>query len=117
MVFSRGRFQFESAVKVGIYGNTARNAFRVSVLELPTTSVGRNASNTAFVGDWNFSAVWQLTDHLALRGGYQLLWLSGLALSSEQYPVTFPNPIPQLNVITTGDLFLQGALVSLQANW
>ncbi len=117
VLFSAGRFQFESAIKAGIYGNSARNALRVSVLELPTTSLIHRAANTAFVGDWNFSGVVQLNDHWALRGGYQLLWLSGVALSSEQFPVTFPNPIPGLNVITTGDLFLHGALVSVQANW
>jgi hypothetical protein len=117
VVFSIGRFQVESAVKAGIYGNDARNALRLSVLELPTTSIGSRADQTAFVGDWNFSGIYQLTDHWALRGGYQLLWVSGLALSSEQYPVAFPIPIPDLDVITSGDLFLHGALVSIEANW
>lgn len=114
VVFSRGRFQVESAIKAGVYGNDARNAVRISVLELPTASVVNRATQTAFVGDWNVSGIFQLSEHWAVRGGYQLLWVSGVALSSEQYPVRFPDPSP---VSVTGDLFLHGALVSLQATW
>ncbi len=117
VVFSRGRFQVETAAKAGIYGNTARNALRISVFELPTVTVGGHSSPTSFVGDWNFSGIFQLNEHWALRGGYQLLWLSGVALSTQQYPYLSPTPWAGQGVATNGDLFLHGALASIQARW
>ncbi len=117
ILFSRGRFQLETVAKAGIYGNAARNALQVSVFELPNVVVGRHAGQTSFVGDWNFSGIVQITDHLAIRAGYQLLWLSGVALSTEQFPFVSTSQSSALHVVTNGDLFLHGAMVSVQATW
>lgn len=115
-VWTAGRFQLQTALKAGVYGNGSNNALRFHN-GLFETSISRNAGQVAFLGDWNFSGIVQITDVWAFRAGYQLLWLSGLALASEQYPVLPGNFLPTASVISTGDLFLHGALVSIQAGW
>jgi hypothetical protein len=115
-LWTAGRFQLQSALKVGVYGNDARNQIRLRTLGVLDTSIGTREQQTAFVGDWNFTGVFQLTDVWAIRGGYQLLWLSGVALASEQF--TLADILsPGIRIDTSGELFLHGALVSLQAGW
>jgi hypothetical protein len=117
ILFDAGRFQILSAAKAGIYGNTARNAARLSIDGDGNYSYGRSAGAVSFVGDLNFTGVFQITDVWAIRGGYQLLWLSGLALASEQYPHVSHHFIPDANVVTSGNVFLSGALVGVEAAW
>ncbi|MEX0979080.1 MAG: hypothetical protein WDZ48_09525, partial [Pirellulales bacterium] len=87
---------------------------------------GARAQPTAFVGDLNFTGLYQLTEHWAVRVGYQLLWISGVALASEQSSVGggFGGAVatqaffdPSFPIVTSGDVFFHGALVSAQANW
>jgi hypothetical protein len=112
------RFRIESTLKSGVYVDAARASLNVR----PVGSGGGfggiwfGRDHTSFVGDLSFAGVYQLTDHLALRGGYQLLWLSGVAVASEQ--------IPQLNFTansfqpdTSHGAFFHGALVGLEATW
>ena len=117
ILFDMGRFQILRAGKAGVYGNTASNAARLSIDGDGNYSYGRSAGAVSFVGDLNFNGVFQITDVWSIRGGYQLLWLSGVALSSEQYPHVSHHFIPDANVVTSGDVFLHGALVGVEAAW
>lgn len=38
---------------------------------------------TAFVGDLNVTAAYQLTSHIAIQGGYQILWLDNVAIAAD----------------------------------
>jgi hypothetical protein len=117
ILFDAGRFRVLSAAKAGIYGNTARNAARLSIDGDGIQTFGSRGSAVSFVGDLNFTGVYQLNSIWSIRGGYQLLWLTGLALSSEQFPHVSHHFLPDLHVQTNGDLFMHGALVSLEAAW
>lgn len=115
-VFTWGRFQLQTALKGGVYGNAARDQIRLRILGTLDESIGTRAQQTSFVGDWNFTGLIQLNEIWAIRGGYQLLWLSGVALATDQFTLS-DIVTPGININTTGDLFLHGALVSLQAGW
>jgi hypothetical protein len=117
VLFDGGRFQILSAAKAGIYGNTARNAARLSIDGDGIYSFGTRGSAVSFVGDVNFTGAFQLNNVWSIRGGYQLLWLTGLALSSKQFPHVSHHFIPDAQVVTDGSLFLHGALVGLEAVW
>ena len=54
----------------------------------------------------------QLTDHLALRGGYRLLWLDGVALASDQLAVSdFANGS---GFNDSGNVFYHGAFAGFE---
>jgi hypothetical protein len=114
------RFRVESAAKAGVYANAARSS--IGATAVGNGGAGDNGTvwfgedQTAFVGDLNFVAVYQLNDRWRLRGGYQLLWLAGVAVASEQ--------IHRLNLAdgavgtnTTHGAFFHGALVGLERTW
>ncbi len=116
-----GRFRVEGALKAGVFANSARSSIGVNHIGSggggdPDQIFWLGHDHTAFVGDLNFVGVYQLTEHLALRGGYQLLWLNGVAIASEQ--------IHRLD-LDTGDVgtntshgtFYHGVLVGLEAAW
>ncbi len=111
------RLALEGLGKAGIYGNTGRH---VSVIEFPPANPVFGPSfdrekRTAFVGEIGLTGVYQLTNCLAVRGGYQLLWVNGVALATEQVAVT--NFTTNSGIDASGDAFYHGALVSLEAVW
>lgn len=112
------RFRVETAIKAGVYADAAQGGINAK-------SVGGGGGDggvwlhhdhTAFVGDLNFVGVYQISDHWALRGGYQLLWLSGVAVPSEQiHRLNFDTG--NLGVNTSHGAFFHGALVGLERTW
>lgn len=87
-------------------------------MELPPgtplfTPVNQRDNNTALLGEIGLFGVYQLTDAIAIRAGYQLMWLDGVALASEQVQTT--NFATGTDV--QGDVFFHGALIGVEARW
>ena len=111
------RLRLDSWIKAGIYYDLIRHR---SQFEIPPgnpvfTPVNQRDNNTAFLGEIGLVGVYQLTDTIAIRGGYQLLWLDGVALASEQVRTT--NIITGTGSDIHGDVFFHGALVGVEAQW
>jgi hypothetical protein len=111
------RFRLDSWIKAGIYYDLIRHR---SQIEFPPgspifTPVNQRDNNTAFLGEIGLVGVYQLTDAIAIRGGYQLLWLDGAALASEQ--VRTSNVLTGTGAYVHGDVFFHGALVGVEAQW
>jgi len=106
-----GPFRIEGNAKAGIYGTVAQAHY--------TNTAGfnqaANDSLVSFVGDMAFTAVYQFTDRLAFRAGYQLLWIEGLALAGDQ--LQFSQDVPPLPLDTLGGMFAHGALVGFELTW
>jgi hypothetical protein len=58
----------------------------------------------------------QLTDHLAMRCGYEVIWLDGAALAPRQIPVTNLGT-GVASVDTSGNLVYHGASAGLELRW
>jgi hypothetical protein len=95
-------------LKGGVYGNFADRDLALIFNGVPVVGVEDDDSDVAFVGDIGIAAAYPLSDHVALRGGYQLLWIDGVALADEQDSQDFD---------TSGDVFYHGALVGLELTW
>ncbi|MCE9526989.1 MAG: hypothetical protein K8R36_13140 [Planctomycetales bacterium] len=111
------RLRLDGWVKAGIYYDLIRHR---SAIELPPgtpvfTPVNQRDNNTAFLGEIGLVGVYQLTDTLALRAGYQLLWLDGVALASDQVGTT--NFVTGTGADIHGDVFFHGALLGVEATW
>ncbi len=106
-----GPFRIEGNAKAGIYGTVAQAHY--------TNTAGfndvANDSLVSFVGDMAFTAVYQFTDRIALRAGYQLLWMQGVALAGDQ--LQFSQDVPPLPLDTLGGMFAHGALVGMELTW
>ena len=102
-----GPLRLNLITKAGAFSNRASAARNgESVLVGSTTD-----SQTSFVGEVAAVARWSLSDTWSLRGGYQLMWLSGIAVAPDQLSV-FLNP-PDMS----GGVLLHGATVGIEAQW
>lgn len=107
LVWDRGGpFTVTSGVKAGIYyNNTDVDA---GIFGLTNSS---SKSHTAFLGEWDILARYQLTDRWTLRAGYQLLWLEGVAgVDTAQIDAAFA----QGTVSTSSSPFYHGAVIGAE---
>jgi hypothetical protein len=108
----------ESTYKAGLFGNEATQAQRVT--DLNGTSVIRNVAATngtvAFVSDLNLSASCPLSRSWRLRGGYNMFYLSSIALAANQ--LDFSNQSGSgRRVRADSGVLLYGFHVGLEALW
>jgi hypothetical protein len=69
-----------------------------------------------FIGDLNATLVYRLTETWGLRAGYNLIWLSGVALAPNQFD--FGAETTSGSDLHGGaGLFLHGASLGLEARW
>jgi hypothetical protein len=111
-----GPLSVNGLFKAGIYGNDAENDFTYRILNTPIVEGGASDNPVSFVGEIGVTTAYQVTRHFALRGGYQLLWISDVALASDQANAM----IDSLNVNamnSSGDVFYHGALVGGEFTW
>lgn len=76
----------------------------------------RRLGGMGMIADMNISAIYRLNDVWGLRLGYNLLWLTGVALAPDQFDFSgLETGGRGLN--TTGSVFLAGANLGLEARW
>jgi hypothetical protein len=106
--------QIDVLTKVGIYGNAAAqsNKYADPVFAFAASAAG---SQVSFLGEIGVNASYQLTPHIAVRGGYQVMWLTGMALAPDQISAT--DFAGQTAVNSSGTLFCHGAHAGLEVTW
>ncbi len=106
-----------STARQGIFGNANSGGITEFFRHYSHRQFYGRRSSTAFVGDLSFSASYALTDRIAIRGGYQTLWLTNLALGADAASRSLLNPSLLRTVGDDGHLFYQGATVGMDFIW
>jgi hypothetical protein len=115
-VLDRGPFHVGCTLKAGLYGNAARNAFDYDDSNGTSTLLSSDRQDqVAFAGDINVTGVYQCTKHLALQGGYQLLWIQDVAIAGDQLAAV--NSDAGNGITSNGRVFYHGALASINFTW
>ncbi|MGA2616740.1 MAG: BBP7 family outer membrane beta-barrel protein [Thermoguttaceae bacterium] len=111
--------RIETYAKGGIYDNQAHTNMAAADSTGLATSAGAAGSQMAFVGETGIGACYPVNCHVALRVGYQGLWLSGVAVATDQVQATGAiTPPPQLlHASTNGDVFYQGVSGGVEVTW
>ena len=98
------------------------NADPISSSLAPTTIIRParrlNDAGVGFLGDLNYTVTRRLNDTWWLRLGYNMIWLSGVALAPDQWD--FTNQLPTLGGTTLvggGGVFLHGVNLGLESRW
>ena len=105
-LWSHHSFSLDAVGKAGVFGNAAAqdSAILTGLVTLPSNG---SSAHTAFIGEVGAIGSFQLTEHLALRGGYRLLWIDGVALATDQLTVSeFANGT---GFSSSGSVFYHGA--------
>ena len=78
----------------------------------------RVSDTTAFVGDLDLSAVWQIGPHWITRIGYQAIWVQNLAQAARNFDqpalVLENGPAP---IDVTGKAVYHGPHIGLEFDW
>ena len=82
------RFKFGGELKAGIYGNRATQNTVVSIAD-PAGGAGMreraSEDDAALVGEGGVIGIFRVTPRLAIRGGYQFVYLNGVALAIDNF--------------------------------
>jgi hypothetical protein len=111
------RFRIKGFAKIGVFYNASdqnSNLFDPASFDNLSAVAGR--SHAAFLGELGLMGTYQLTTHVALHGGYQVMWIEGVALAPRQIPLTNLGA-GTADMETSGSLFYHGATVGLDVTW
>jgi hypothetical protein len=111
LLWNSDLFRLDITGKAGIFGNGAVHNALVSTgaAALPA---GGSKDQTSFVGEFGVTGATYLTENVALRGGYRLLWIDSVALASDQLAVT--DFFTGRGIDPSGDVLYQGAFAGLE---
>lgn len=112
-----GRLAIEGFGKAGIFNNRAD---QTTVYEQPVGTgffegVG-SADHTAFMAELGLTAVYHISDCWSLRGGYQVMWLDGVAVATNQLGAVDMTAATG-GIDCGGTVFYHGAMAGLEARW
>lgn len=96
---------FNVTAKTGWYHNSIDHDFTSQIV----SRASDNGSKTAQVSELNATATYQVTNNLALRAGYSLLWMNRVAIAGEAAPTTVQQPGGTASPLATGNAWYQGA--------
>jgi hypothetical protein len=105
-----GGFRLDGYIKAGVYGNSGGHlAVSTGSFSVPDAYVRED--HTAFVGQYGFIGHYPLTEFLSVFGGYELMWIDGVALAPNQ----LPNPTPSTDFGDTA--FYHGGILGITGSF
>ena len=113
-----GRFSLDGLIKAGLFDNNAAQTTVVSMAKqlYPAQATTNRA---AFVGEAGLEVKYELAKGLALKAGYEALWLDGVALAPGQIEETYTTALPKTSARALGvncgsNVLFQGATFGLE---
>lgn len=125
-----GRWNTHLGTKLGLYGNHIKHRSRVYGSE--GTAVINNAlspnngreydvnatrGRVSFLGEFDLGTTYQVTQRFSLTGGYRVVAVTGVALSTEQVPQNFEDLEIVHSTPSNGDVILHGAYFGGEFVW
>lgn len=113
-ILELGRFSLDGTLKIGLFDNDTRQSTEVSLQKqvYPSSAATNHAT---FASEAGLQAKCQLTKGLALKAGYQALWLDGVALAPGQIQETLTTTsVRALGVNRKSNVLFQGATFGLE---
>jgi hypothetical protein len=112
-VFERGAFRLDVSLKAGVF----RNEIGMNVYGKGTNlniDESSSVSRTSFLGEIGLMAKYRLNGHFSVYGGYELMWIDGVALAGNAITAaTESSQFPLIN----GTAFYHGATTGLEFDW
>jgi hypothetical protein len=117
-IWGRGAFSINGLIKAGAYVNHAEESTGVSIFKIVRPSY-TSTDHPAFVGEIGLQCKYQVSQRLALKAGYEALWLEGVALAPGQIQETYLTPPAAVNAlgVKTSGVFFHGATAGLECSF
>ena len=114
-LFEYGRFSMDGLIKAGGYWNHASASTGVSIQKV-VYSTSASTDRPAFVSEAGLQCKYQVASRLALKLGYEVLWLYGVALAPGQIQETYvsaPTVVTSLGIKSDSGVLFHGATAGL----
>jgi hypothetical protein len=117
-VFNYRCLYLEATAKGGVLENATQQTQNVtdSAFPLALRNTLEKGANVSFLGEAGGNAVYKLSEHWAIRTGYTLIWVNGLALAPNQLDYTF-NASSGTGLNHGGNLLLQAINLGAELHW
>ncbi|MGC2460226.1 MAG: BBP7 family outer membrane beta-barrel protein, partial [Steroidobacteraceae bacterium] len=113
-VLEFGRFSLGGVIKIGLFDNYAEQSTGVSLKKQVQPSQA-TTNHAAFVSEAGLQVKYQLQKGLALKAGYEVLWLDGVALAPGQIQETLTlTNVRALGVNCGSSVLFQGVTAGLE---
>jgi hypothetical protein len=116
-IFELGRFSVDGQIKIGLFDNNAEQSTGVS-LQKVVYPASATANHAAFVSEAGLQLKYRVMDGLALKAGYEVLWLDGVALAPGQIQETLTTPssapVHALGINAGSSVLFQGFTAGLE---
>ena len=112
VVFRSGRWSLEGTLKAGVYYNNLDVVGDSSNIDFT-----RWFHQTSFVGDLNLVLRYQICPRIAMRVGYQALWLDNVALLPDQFDNFDVFVTPAQGSVDLSTVGYHGGFVGFEATW
>jgi hypothetical protein len=112
--------------KAGLYMNHSQQSTIITgtTLLTPFEEKVTDTNDVAFIGETAFMATWRLSQSWTLRGGYNIIYIDGVALAPENFNPTppflvpaFTNPPRQAALVNDGNVLLHGCTIGFEYMW
>jgi len=117
-----GRWRANAIGKAGVFYNAA--SFQRSTAgftyadgtPFPLGEVSATADQTSFFGEIGLNSTYWITNWLAWRAGYTVMWAAGVAVAPQQLPLNnFGDGTATIN--TNSSVLLHGVTTGIEARW
>lgn len=116
LLFDGPCWRVNAVGKAGIYGNSSDQVTRTAGIGGALPFINYTGNQTSFVGEFGVNAGYRMTDNLTLIGGYNLLWVNGVALAPDQLAAT--NIATGVGTLANnGNVLYHGVNVGLEYGW
>ncbi|MCE9608389.1 MAG: BBP7 family outer membrane beta-barrel protein [Planctomycetia bacterium] len=114
-------YDFQFNLKGGMYQNDAN--FGTNITDINNTTVvrrtHRDGQNEAYLAEMNLMLTYRMTNSIKMRLGYQLMYISNLALAADQIsPVqTAAGNQTGFDMNSKGEQFMRGIVAGFEYRW
>jgi hypothetical protein len=108
-----GPFSLDGFLKAGVYASHIRMAAQGEGTYFSLDGEATR-SRTSFLGEMGLVARYRLNDHWSVYGGYQVMWIEGVALAGD---VVAALSSTDENMLLNGTAFYHGGLTGIEFRW
>jgi hypothetical protein len=109
--FCLGHVLANASLKAGIYHNSADHVTTFNTGVVTQTASG-SASDVSFLGELAVAVKYCVTEGIAVRAGYNVIWLESVALAPDQIPAT--DLFTGTGISNGGSVFYHGAVFGVE---
>jgi len=115
--FEIGRLSLGGSLKAGVFNNQVTQSNNVSITKIMYSS-SATSNQVAYSGEGILQLKYLITDGLAIKMGYQLLWLDRVALAPGQIPYVYsgnnPTNVTARGVNAGSNILFQGGILGME---